>query len=515
MALDAGRKPGKRIALLALHLESNRFAPPVGRADFAEKVLLHGDEILTDAALPHPRQGGTMTGFIHAMNDSGPWTPVPIVVADIGAAGPIAHDFYRELYEEMRRGLEAAMPLDGVYFGQHGAAVSTEIPDPDGEMFAMARGIVGPDVPVVSTLDLHGNVSDRMVAATDILIAYRTNPHVDQYERGVEAAGAMRELLAGLKTETAFIRLPIVAPQVCQRTAVGPYGKAIDRGQEFIDDTVMNVSILGGFTYGDTPHNGMAFLVTTRGDLPRARAVCRDLAERVWAQHEYFVPRLMTLPDCVARAVACGEDASLPPVIIADVADNPGGGGRGNTTYLLEALIAAGARGAILGVMNDAALAREAHEKGIGATFEAHFNRDEADQYSNEFSHQATIINVSDGKFIGADPGTFANLQLDLGPTAVLRVGPVTVVVASIREQCIDPNFFESFGVKVAAARSVTVKSRGHFRAGFAPYFPPEQVLECDAPGLTSPNLENFDWQGFPRPIFPLDRETQWTPPDW
>lgn len=515
MTTTIEKVPGKRIALLALHLESNRFAPPVSRRDFAEKVLLSGEDILTDAAKTHSRMGGTMTGFIHAMTGGGPWTPVPIVVADIGAAGPIAHDFYLELYDEMRRGLEAAMPLDGIYFGQHGAAVTTEIPDPDGAMFAMAREIVGPDVPIISTLDLHGNVSDQMVAATDMLIAYRTNPHVDQYERGQEAASAMRELLAGLKPETAFIRLPLVAPQVRQLTAVGPYGAAIDKGQTFIDETVMNVSILGGFTYGDTPYNGMSFLVTTRGDRTRAQSVCRELAEDVWKQHEYFVPDLTPLDECVARAVACGNDLSLPPVIIADVADNPGGGGRGNTTYLLKALVAAGAKGAILGVMNDAALAKEAHDKGVGATFDALFNRAESDKYSNNYSHEATVLNLSDGRFIGADPGTFANLQLDLGPTAVLQVGTVTVVVVSIREQCIDPNFFDSFGVSVAQARSVTVKSRGHFRAGFLPYFPPERVLECDAPGLTSPNLVNFDWTGFTRPIFPLDPDTKWTPPDW
>ena len=114
---------GKRIAVLALHLESNRFAPPVARADFEEKVLLYGDEILDDAASAHPRMVGTMTGFIHAMNDAGPWTPVPIVNADAGAAGPIDHEFYLELKEEMRQGLLAAMPLDAVYFGEHGAAV--------------------------------------------------------------------------------------------------------------------------------------------------------------------------------------------------------------------------------------------------------------------------------------------------------------------------------------------------------------------------------------------------------
>ena len=498
---------GKRIAILALHLESNRFAPPVARGDFEEKVLLYGDEILADAAREHPRMVGTMTGFIHAMNEAGPWTPVPIVNADAGAAGPIDHDFFLELKADMRERLETAMPLDAVYFGEHGAAISTEIPDPDGELFQMARDIVGPDVPVVSTLDLHANISEEMVAATDALIIYRTNPHVDQYERGVEAAGAMQELLGNVRATTAFIRLPIVAPQVTQLTASGPYGEIIDYGQTLIDDTVMNISIAGGFTYGDTPHNGMAFLVTTRDDMAKAQSLCRDLAERVWRYRERFTPSLTTLEDSIEGAVARGVDPSLPAVIIADVADNPGGGGRGNTAWLLEGLYEAGAKGVILGVFNDAALAAEAHELGVGASFEANFNRDETDQYSKPFAAEATVLTVSDGNIVGRDPGSRKGMAINLGLTAALQIGTVTVIVISIRQQCIDPGYFENFGVDVAAARTVVVKSRGHFRAGFLPFFPPERVVECDAPGLTSPNLENFDWTGFKRPIYPLDRD--------
>ncbi len=508
-------RTGKRIAILALHIESNRFAPPVGRADFEEKVLLYGDEIMADAAREHPRMVGTMTGFIHAMNQAGPWTPVPIVNADVGAAGPIDHEFFLELQAEMRERLEAAMPLDGVYFGEHGAAVSTEIPDPDGVLFKMARDVVGPDVPIISTLDLHTNISEEMVDATDALIIYRTNPHVDQYERGVEAAGSMHELLGNVTATTAFIRLPLVAPQVTQLTASGPYGEIIDYGQTLIDDTVMNISIAGGFTYGDTPQNGMAFLVTTRDDMATARRICRDLAERVWNYRERFTPNLTSLEDCIAGAVARGEDHTTPSTIIADVADNPGGGGRGNTAWLLQGLYEAGAKDVILGVFNDAALAAEAHEKEVGETFEASFNRDEPDQYSNPFAAEATILALSDGKIIGRDPGSRKNMSINLGPTTALQVGAITVIVISIRQQCIDPGYFENFGVSVADARTVVVKSRGHFRAGFLPYFPPERVIECDAPGLTSPNFENFEWNGFKRPIYPLDQDADWTPPNW
>lgn len=506
---------GPKIAILGIHLESNRFAPPVTRPDFEEKCLVYGEGLLSDSRGAHPRACGTLTGFVREMDRIGNWVPAPLVYADGGAAGPIDHEFFEELKSEMRERLLAAMPVDGVYFPEHGAAVSTDHPDPDGELYEMAREIVGPDVPIVSALDLHAIVSEKMVEMTDVMVSYRTNPHVDQVERGEECAHVLHELLAGVKVEVAFIRLPIVAPQVKQLTAEGLYAEAIQYGQTQIDETVMNVSILGGFTYGDTPFNGMAFLVTTRGDRPRAEALCRELAEKVWAERERFLPTLTPLEDCIALAVAQGEDPTRERVIIADVADNPGGGGRGNTAWLLKGLYEAGAKGAILGVFFDIPLAAEAHEKGVGAVFQARFNRSETDQYSEQFEAEAEVLYLSDGQIVGRDPGSRAGMAVDLGPTAVLRIGTVTVVVISIRQQCIDPGYFEEFGIDVAGAPTTVVKSRGHFRAGFSVHFRPDQVIECDAPGLTSPNLSNFDWQGFKRPIYPLDLDAEWTAPDW
>ena len=503
----------KRIALLGFELESNRFAPVVGRSEFAGKLVLEGADIMADLATENPRSPGTLVGFVHTMNEMGPWTPVPLMVAGAGAAGAVEHAYYLEVKGGMLRRLEAELPVDGIYFCEHGAAVTTEISDPDGDLFAAVRALVGPDVPLVSTLDLHANISDRMVESTDLLVSYLTNPHVDHFERGSEAARAMVELMAGLKTETAFIRLPLQAPQVTQLTATGPYGEVIDRGQSRMDETILNVSICSGFTYGDTPENGMAFVVTARGDEGQARRLCRELAEYAWAERHRFVPRLTSLDDCIRRAVEGGENAALRPIIIADVADNPGGGGRGNTTWLLRGLHEAGAKGVVMGVFFDAALAAEAHALGVGATFGARFNRDEASQYSEPFEAKATVRALSSGDVVGRPGGSVAGRTVPLGPTAALDLGGVTVVVVSKRVQCFDSGFFETFGVDVGAARTVVVKSRGHFRAGFAHLFQPEQVIEADAPGLTSPNLANFTFTGYRRPIFPLDAETTWEPP--
>ncbi|MCC7274858.1 MAG: M81 family metallopeptidase [Alphaproteobacteria bacterium] len=503
-----------RIAVLGLHHEGNRWAPVVFRQDMR---ITRGDALIDDSRAPHPRVTGGTVGFVREMDATGPWTPMPIVLADAGAAGPLDHALLGEIKEEMRRGLEAAMPLDGVYFAQHGAGISTGSHDPDGEMYALARRIVGPKVPIVTILDLHAMVSDEMVDSVDYVAAYITNPHVDQMARGAECARAMRALLGGLKTAKAFIRLPIQAPQVTQLTApgTGPYSEVIAYGQTQLDATVLNVSILGGFTYGDTPYQGMAFIVTTRDDPARAKALCRELAQRAWDARQRFVPHLTQLDDCVAGAVARGDDPALPAVVIADVADNPGGGGRGNTTWLLRALYAAEAKGVILGHMFDAPLAAEAHALGVGARFEAHFNRAETDERSQPFRVPAEVVGLSDGVFVGQEGGSRAGMTVDLGPTAVLRVGTVTVVVITKRQQTIDPGYFENVGVSVTDARTVVVKSRGHFRAGFSKYFRPDQIIEADVPGLTSPNLGNFEFRNVVRPLYPLDRDATWTPPAW
>ena len=161
-------EPHRKSLFLVFILESNRFAPSVGRADFAEKFLAYDSELLEDARSEYPKACSTLTGFVREMDDIGLWTPAPLVYADEGAAGPIEHSFFLELREEMRTRLLAAMPVDGVYFAQHGAAISTEHPDPDGELYEMVREIVGPDVPIVSALDLHAIVSEKMVEMVDV-----------------------------------------------------------------------------------------------------------------------------------------------------------------------------------------------------------------------------------------------------------------------------------------------------------------------------------------------------------
>lgn len=500
-----------RIAILGFALESNRFAPVIGRADFEKINYLQGREIIEEARKPHPRIAANVTSFIKTMDESGDWEPVPIVIASGGAAGPCDHRFFVELMELMRRGLEAGKPLDGIYFSQHGAAITTEHHDPDGLMFAMARDVVGKGVPIVATLDLHANISERMVESTDLLCGYITNPHVDMWDRGIEAAKAMRELLAGVAYYPTLIRLPLVAPSVTMLTAQGPYADIINQGQarQARENAIVNVSVMGGFAFSDTPDNGMAIIVTSRGSADPAQRLARDLAKACWADRARYQVKLTSLDDAVRMMKELNRDKAKPGLLFADVADNPGAGARGNTTWILKAAYEAGVEDMAITPFFDPDLAAEAHKLGCGATFLARFNRSETNEFSQPFEAEAVVRTLSDGLIVGRR-GTGAGRTIRLGPTATLQVGGIRVVVITNRTQALDFGYFESFGVAVDQMRSLVVKSRGHFRAGFDHLYPHERVIEVDCPALASPILSRYAWKDLPRPVYPMDPETIW-----
>jgi microcystin degradation protein MlrC len=501
-----------RIALLGFSIECNKFAPPATRADFVARTYLEGEAILAEARASTPRMLAETPGFVAAMDASGPWTPVGIALAMADPNGPVEHGFFVELLATIRRRLTATLPVDAVYICSHGAAVTTEEDDPDGALFEMVRQIVGPAVPIAATLDLHANVCERMVGSLDVFIGYRTNPHLDMRERGAEAAAAIREMLAGMRPQRAWLRLPIVPPTVTMLTAAGPYAEMIDLGQRRLTPEILNVSVMGGFAYADSAKNGLSVVVTARHDRRAAEALAREIAALGWANRDRFRARLTSLDEAVAKALASGRDPALPAPCFADVADNPGGGGRGNTNFLLRAFHEAGVEGALFGVIYDPPLAEEAHRHGLHYHFAAQFNRAEATKFSEPWTAPARVAALADGNCVGRR-GIYAGMRLALGPCAALRLGAITVVVVSHRVQCADPVFFEMMGLDIARARSVAVKSRGHFRGGFDEFFGPDRIVEVDLPGLTSPMLNRFDWQRLPRPVIPLDDNVEWRPP--
>ena len=482
-----------RVALLGFHLESNAFAPVSEERHFRSLCYFEGEDIVREARKEAPALPAEMPGFFREMDALGKWTPVPVIVTACEPGGPVDDGFFQATLAAMRQRLSAAGRLDAVYISNHGGMVSTAGPDPDGELYAMVRGVVGPNVPVVATVDLHANISERMVQNVDALVSYRTNPHMDQAERARDAARLLLRFLDGKKPQRAFVRLPLTPASVTLLTREGPYADAIRYGQSKLGDGVFDVSIVGGFVFSDSPKNGVAIVVNGESGAP-LREVALDVAARIWDDRKRFVKRLTSIDDAMR----------IPgKTIWSDAGDNPGGGGTGQTTALLRKLHEAKAQNVLYGNFFEPQIAAAAHAAGEGREIEARF--------TEGFKTKVQVRKLTDGRCIGRR-GIWAGRALELGPTAALQIGGITAICVSKRKQCADPVFFEMHGLEVGAARTVVVKSRGHFRGGFDEFFTPERIIEVDTPGLTSPVLERLNFRGLPRPVFPLDADAKWSP---
>ncbi|MFH5923382.1 M81 family metallopeptidase [Roseomonas xinghualingensis] len=504
-----------RVAILGLHLEVNAYAPLTKRRDFEQLSWAEGEAITEGGRAPVTALPAEIPGFYQRMDATGSWEPVPLIVIAAPPGGMMEPGLFPEFLAIARRRLEEAGPVDAVYVASHGASRSVEEADTDGAVLAMLREVVGPDVPVVGTLDLHCNVSDRQAALADLQIAYRTNAHVDMRERAADAADAIRARLGGMgRPETHFIRLPMVAPSVTLLSSGDlPYAQAIREAARLreSDPDLLEISVTGGFVYSDIPKCGLCVWASAKpGQGAKARAAAEAIAGRLWAERERFRMNLTSIEEAAAEAVATGNDPAKPRMILADVADNPGGGGGGNTSAILAALHAARAKGVVLGVFVDPVLAEEVHAAGEGARIEAVFNRTPS-PFADRFTAPAVVRRLSDGKGVGRR-GTNAGRSFDLGPAALLELegSGILVVLGSRRRQWHEPAMAEIMGVDLEAMRCIVVKSRGHFRAGFDQLASDDRIYEVDGPGMVSPVLTRTPFTGLPRPVYPLDAGARW-----
>jgi microcystin degradation protein MlrC len=502
-----------KVAILGFHLEANAFAPVSVKDDFQAQCWEEGERIsMLARGLSHlPSE---VPGFYARMDALGDWEPAPLIVVAAPPGGPASAEVWTEFLKQVEQRLRAALPVDAVYVANHGASSAECEDDTEGALMTLLRSLVGDGAPVIATHDLHCNVSPKTVSALDALITYRTNPHVDQRERGAEAADLLHEIHQGMNPVTAYIRLPITPPSVTLSSSQGPYADLIKLGTSLMqapnEGPIANVSVAAGFVFTDLPKCGMTVTVTARGDLAAARRTALRVARAAWADRGRYVANTIN----VAKAVELARHASHP-LLFADVADNPGGGGRGNTTWLLQAFDEARIPGVVLGVFVAPELAAQAHELGVGAEFEAVFNRVET-EYSRRYTARARVLRISDGESTGRR-GILRGRKFSLGPSALLEMveSGLQVVVGSLRRQLAEPVMLEMHGIEISKARCVIVKSRGHYRAGFDEFFPDDAIHDVDSSGLTTPNLKQITFTRLPRPVWPIDDDAVWEEPDW
>lgn len=442
---------------------------------------------------------------------------VELPVWEFGASGPLRDADFHTVVAQVVDGLRAAGPVDGVLVLGHGAGRTDTDLDADATFLRAIRDVVGRGVPLVMVLDFHANVSAAMCDLVDVPVGYRTNPHVDIEERTVEAAEQLHRLLDGERTTVALCRPPMILPQVAQNTLDGePLGEVRAHAERAIGGVIRNVSVFGGFSLSDVPDCGLSVVVTAdAGADDAACAVATELARHAWDLR----PRYRTTVTSVGDAVRAAADAAAgrrPPVILADTADNPGGGAPGNTTFLLRELLDAGVDDVVMGLQCDPGVVRAAWDGGIGAHLRCTFNEGSARPLAVPLTATATVTALTDAPLVPTK-GVYRNMQRHPGRCCALElVGPsgnrIRIAVSSHKVQCADDDTLLHVGIDPSAARVVVVKSRGHFRAGFAHLFGGEQVVEVGAPGVATAVIGDVDWANIPRPVFPLDEIDTWVP---
>jgi microcystin degradation protein MlrC len=475
--------------------ETNTFSPiRTDRRQFEARDLRYGGEILE----AYRGTGTCLGGMIDAADARGV-TLVPSLAAAAAPAGRVAKEFYAEARDRLVADLRAAGPLDGVLLDLHGAMVVEGLDDGEGDLLQAVRATVGA-VPIAVTLDFHANVTAAMVQSATLLHGYKTYPHVDMDARGGEAVARLADVAAGRARPTAAFRQPPMLPPIAgQLTTRGPMRRLYERADAMeARRGVLSISIFAGFPLADVADAGLSIYVVTDGDQALADELADELAAAAWALRREFLHRALPVTDAVARALALDGR----PVVLADIADNTGGGAAGDTTAILRELLRVGARGATVACLWDPAAVRACLEAGVGATLTVEVGGKVDPRHGAPLTVSGRVRTLSDGRFVHRGP-MFRGLEGRLGPTAVLDVDDVKIILISHRWQTLDPEMIRFTGIDPMAEKILVVKSSIHYRAAFEPIA--RAILEVDAPGLSSSDLGRFTFTRVRRPIFPLD----------
>jgi microcystin degradation protein MlrC len=492
-----------RVGIIALLHESNSFVgQPTTLEHFRENWLFTGEVIRAQLADTSHEVGGFLAGLASERIDA-----VPLLAARAVPFGPLAADCFDALLETMRIELTAAGPLDGVLVAPHGATVSEAFPDADGHWLSALRNLVGPELPIIGTLDAHANLSQAMINATNALIAYRTNPHLDQRDRGMEAATLLAGALRGEISPTQAAAFPPVAinieRQLTSDPHCQPFYQLADRLRE--QSGVLSTSILLGFPYADVAEMGSSTIVVTDGDAKLARQSANVLAQFLWTHREDFDGQLLEIEACLDHV------ASLPgPICLLDMGDNVGGGSPADSTHLVHALVAHGMRDAFV-CLYDPEAVRQAAANAVGERFEMKVGGKTDQLHGKPFSARFTLLGLYDGRFHEPETRHGGFSDCDQGPTAVVQTAEgVTFMLTSRRMPPFSLHQLTTFDVDPRQFHVLVAKGVNAPVAAYEPVC--RHLFRVNTPGCTTADMTKLNFSHRRRPLFPFEADFEWDP---
>ena len=482
-----------RIFTASLATETNTFSPvPTDRASF-EMAFYAGPG-------KHPETPTLCSSPIVALRRRAKAEGLTVIEGTATWAEPgglVQRQTYEALRDEILSQLRAALPVDAVILGLHGAMVAQGYDDCEGDLLTRVRAIVGPDVVIAAELDPHSHLTPKRVAAANILAAFLEFPHTDFYERGEHVV----EL--GLAAARGDIK-PAISTFDCRMIQVLPTSREPMRS--FVDrikamhgkEGVLSVSVIHGFMAADVPELGTRIMVVTDNDKAKGDALAQRLGRELYALREKLAMPMLSTEDGIARALAVRAEKPGKPVVIADIWDNPGGGVAGDGTVVLRAMMAHGLKSIGVATIWDPIAVQFCHAAGEGAVIDLRFGGKAGPLAGEPIDARVRVVRA-----VAEGWQSFGPSRVTLGPAALARIEgtEVDVILNTNRTQTFEPDIFSNLGVDPLGKDFLLVKSTNHFYAGFAPIA--AEVLYVAAQSSYPYDPRATDYRKLTRPIWP------------
>lgn len=496
-----------RIGIAQLWQETNTFNPrPTVRADFDQFRVLRGAEIIEQMA-----ETNEPGGFIQSLRT---WPEKPEMVGLVRLpawpGGTVTRETFDWIRDEIITSLQGAGKLDGLLIALHGAMAADGHPDVEGEFLEAIRSVVGREMPLVATLDLHANVTAKMFEHADVLVVYHTAPHTDLVETGIRGAGVLRRMMIdGVRPITAWVKLPMVPP-VERANTQDPASISYEWRERLQtlekQPNVLSAGLATVQPWLDVPEFGSTAWITTAGDADFAKQTTSQLAQEIWNRRDEYRIDLATAEEAVRMA----NETKDGLVVLSDAADATTSGAPGDSTWLLRELMKySWPRGAAV-TMVAPEVVEAAAAVGVGKSLTTPIGGRRDHRFSTPVEITATVERLFEAKFVMNAGHLGRNLPVDFGPSTVLRVGDVRIVVTSQSGPHFAPQLFQTAGIDPFALNVLIAKSPCGFRASYAARA--AKIIVVRAPGCAPPDFWNYPYLQIERPLWPWDEIEGWQP---
>ena len=485
-----------RIAIGSIFTECNQLGGmPIDIPWFERYELCCGDEILAI-------DSGVVGGMLQVLREH-QMDPAPLIYASTCPGGYLTSGCYAKLRGELIDRLCEAMPVDGVLLPLHGAAVAEDVPDLEGDLIKAVREIVGKTVPIVVTLDLHAHVTVDMVHFADALIAWETYPHRDASTTGERGARLLLEILGrGYRPTMAMAKVPVITGAIYGSTeGDDPFAHIMRSAKSYEGkDGVLSTSVFLVHPYLDQPDMGSGPLVITEDDVGKAVSLAQKIAQEYWARRFDLEPEVYT-PGC---AIARGMEVDGGPVLLVEAADCCGGGAAGDSVATLQALIEADVPEPSLVPVVDPKAASICHRAGVGQKVTVSIGHQLDPRWGNPIQETGLVTKLSDGRFryVG---GIWGGVEGNMGPSAVLTIGTIQVLVATQATYDWADEQFRSLQLDPSEAKFIVVKNPMNYRLAYGKIAKSAFIL--DTPGPTPATIRHIRYKQLKRPYFPVDED--------